>query len=167
MRPMTLCALALVLAAPLAPVAQAATPKTTTVIANGVAGPTADVDGFKIDFKATKKGSKVGGTFSGTLQGGSSGFATPEVFTITGPVTCLQVVGRTQAGILYPVSKVTSQGQAFTQGEPLSILLTVVKGLNGAPNKVGFMGPLPTQAFMGSCAPGMAPLNLEGTVRIS
>ena len=95
---------------------------------------------------------------------GYMGTSAPEVFTITGPVTCLSVKGNA-AGVLYPVEKATAQGQSVP-GEQASILITVVKGVGGADDMLGFTGPLPNQAFT-NCDPGMAPFVFTGTLRIS
>lgn len=164
MRPLLSCAFALaVLPSSMFITAHAAAPKGPSVLAKGVAGPPVPgAYGFKVDINARTVKSRTTGTFRGTVQPGYQGTGVPEVFTITGPVTCLSVKG-TAAGVLYPVERFSSQGQA-TSAEALSILVSVVKGAAG--DSLGFMGPLPTAAFTG-CDPGMAPFTFTGTLHIT
>lgn len=73
-----------------------------------------------------------------------------SVLAPQGPATCVDVRGDT-VGFLYPLA-------AGTKPAPVpaaSILITARDGGPGHPDSIGFVGPLPTAAFGGQCAPNI------------
>jgi len=126
---------------------------------NGVAAPAANATGtptakltmagdvellpglgfFHVDMHARQPaGGPTTGSFAGAGELRGTGFTIPIPLSLAGPVTCLTVHGAT-AAFRYPVAEA---------------------------DRVGFVGPLPSQFFRG-CQPTGTPFVFHGTVRIA
>ena len=86
----------------------------------------------------------------------------PLPVRVVGPVTCLTVVGNT-ASLIYPIT--ASAPVTVFAPDTMAIQITVTKGDNGQPNRIGYGLPMPTTSFRG-CAPGPTPLLFDGTIDI-
>ena len=105
------------------------------------------------------------GAFTGTGELKTGGINLPIPVSVAGPVTCLSVHGST-AAFLYPVTQAQPPLLANLVVNKTSVLFTVTKGANGAPDRVGFLGPFPSQFFRG-CAPIGTPFVFHGTINIT
>ncbi|BDT91858.1 MULTISPECIES: hypothetical protein [Nocardia] len=99
------------------------------------------------------------GTYAATGQFGNA----PLPLKVTGPVTCLRVVGDT-VSLVYPIT--TSQPVMLFAPDEMAIQVTVTKGRNGAPNMIGYGAPMPTNTFR-DCQPGPTPAVFDGTIDIN
>jgi len=124
------------------------------------------LDFFHVDMHARQPaGGPTTGSFAGAGELRGTGFTIPIPLSLAGPVTCLTVHGAT-AAFLYPVAEVNPPLLSGLLQGATSVLFTVTKGANGAPDRVGFVGPLPSQFFRG-CQPTGTPFVFHGTVRIA
>ncbi|WP_378740703.1 hypothetical protein [Nocardia brasiliensis] len=81
---------------------------------------------------------------------------------VTGPVTCLRVIGNT-VSLVYPIT--TAQPVMLFAPDAMAIQITVTKGQGGQPNMIGYGVPMPTNMFR-DCYPGATPLMFDGTIDI-
>ncbi len=81
--------------------------------------------------------------------------------SVAGPDTCLSVHGST-AAFLYPVTQAQPPLLANLVVNKTSVLFTVTKGANGAPDWAGFLGP--SLQFFHGCAPTGTPFVFHGTI---
>ncbi|CAM4104277.1 hypothetical protein NONI108955_09185 [Nocardia ninae] len=86
----------------------------------------------------------------------------PLPVKVTGPVTCLTVVGNT-VSLVYPIS--TAQPVMVFAPDAMAIQITVTKGQGGQPNMIGYGLPMPTN-MLRTCNPGPAPMVFDGTIDI-
>lgn len=122
----------------------------TMQIAPGVNVLTIDATGTRTEDGTTS------GTYKATVQMGSS--STP--FTVTGPVTCIDV-GGDSASLVYPISGFTGSTLPGPLKDALAVQVSVNAGADG--NMVGLSAPMPADSFDG-CAPGPTPFPFEGTI---
>ncbi|MEV5392664.1 hypothetical protein [Nocardia farcinica] len=87
----------------------------------------------------------------------------PLPVRVTGPVTCLTINGNT-VSLVYPIT--TAEPVMVFAPDSMAIQITVTKGENGEPNRIGYGIPMPTTSFRG-CQPGPTPLIFDGTIDIS
>lgn len=113
----------------------------------------------------TGAGTAATGTFAGSGELAAGQVSVPLPIALAGPVTCLSVHGDT-AAFLYPVASAQPAGLDALVGGRTSVLFTVTRGTGGAPDRVGFVGPLPSGLFHG-CEPTATPLVFSGTVTIT
>lgn len=99
------------------------------------------------------------GTYAATAQLGNM----PLPIKVTGPVTCLTVNGNT-VSLVYPIT--TAEPVMAFAPDAMAIQITVTKGENGEPNRIGYGIPMPTHSFRG-CDPGPTPLIFDGTIDIN
>ncbi|MGI8680126.1 MAG: hypothetical protein ACR2LX_15860 [Jatrophihabitans sp.] len=134
-----------------------------SVRGSGLVGLGSGLNGFQIDFAATKSAAgKVSGQFHGSGRLTALGVAIPLPVTLSGPVTCLTVKGDT-AAFRYPVTVEPTALQPLLQGT--SVEITVKQGTVGSPTKIGFFGPVPT-ALLPSCDGTPPVFTLEGTASV-
>ncbi|MFC4128133.1 hypothetical protein [Nocardia rhizosphaerae] len=86
----------------------------------------------------------------------------PLPIRVTGPVTCLRVVGDT-VSLVYPIT--TAEPVMVFEPDTMAIQITVTKGRDGAPNMIGYGVPMPT-SMLRDCQPGVTPLVFDGTIDI-
>ncbi|UGT70932.1 hypothetical protein LTT66_12635 [Nocardia gipuzkoensis] len=86
----------------------------------------------------------------------------PLPLRVTGPVTCLTVEGNT-VSLVYPIT--TFEPVMLFAPDSMAIQITVTKGQNGEPNRIGYGVPMPTSTFNG-CNPGPTPMIFDGTIDI-
>lgn len=113
----------------------------------------------------TGAGTTATGTFAGTGELVAGPVSLPLPLALAGPVTCLSVHGDT-AAFLYPVDSARPAGLDTLVAGRTSVLFTVTRGTGGAPDRVGFVGPLPSGLFRG-CEPTGTPFVFSGTVAIT
>jgi len=124
------------------------------------------LDVFRLDTHSQQQAdSTTTGAFTGTGELKTGGINLPIPLSVAGPVTCLSVHGST-AAFLYPVTQAQPPLLANLVVNKTSVLFTVTKGTNGAPDHVGFLGPFPSQFFHG-CAPTGTPFVFHGTITIT
>jgi hypothetical protein len=114
----------------------------------GTAHGTGTAPGLSFSFDVTEHGSDLhsaSGYFRATLIQPAGTLIAPQ-----GPATCVDVRGDT-VGFLYPLV----DGTRPTALPFASILITAHDGGPGHKDSVGFVGPLPTAAFGGKCAPAI------------
>ncbi|MGK8523843.1 hypothetical protein ACRS6B_20900 [Nocardia asteroides] len=87
----------------------------------------------------------------------------PLPLRVTGPVTCLTVNGDT-VSLVYPIT--TSEPVMLFAPDSMAIQVTLTKGRNGEPNRIGYGVPMPTDTFRG-CEPGPTPMIFDGTIDIN
>ncbi|MFC9966500.1 MULTISPECIES: hypothetical protein [Nocardia] len=87
----------------------------------------------------------------------------PLPVRVTGPVTCLTINGNT-VSLIYPIT--TAEPVMMFAPDSMAIQITVTKGINGEPNRIGYGIPMPTTSFSG-CQPGPTPLIFDGTIDIN
>lgn len=125
-------------------VAQASPPTGSGGTAHG----TGTAPGLSFSFDVTEHGADphaASGYFRAALVQPAGTLIAPQ-----GPATCVDVRGDT-VGFLYPlVDGTRPTALPFT-----SILITAHDGGPGRPDAIGFVGPLPTAAFGGQCAPSL------------
>ena len=115
------------------------------------------VNVLKIDADGSRTADgTTSGTYKATVQLGSS--STP--FTVTGPVTCIDV-GDDSASLVYPISGIMGSSLPGSLENALAVQVSVNTDADG--DSVGISGPRPTDAFHG-CAPGPTPFPFEGTI---
>lgn len=115
------------------------------------------VNVLKIDATGTRtEDGTTSGTYKATVQMGSS--STP--FTVTGPVTCIDVNGDS-ASLVYPISGFMGSSLPGPLQNALAVQVSVNTGADG--DMVGLSMPMPTDSF-DSCAPGPTPFPFEGTI---
>ncbi len=111
--------------------------------------------GLSFSFDVTEHGADphaASGSFRAALVEPAGTLIAPQ-----GPTTCVDVRGDT-VGFLYPlVDGTRPTALPFT-----SILITAHDGGPGRPDQIGFVGPLPTAAFGGRCAPSVPFLPVTG-----
>ncbi|MGZ4542967.1 MAG: hypothetical protein ACXVXI_07560 [Mycobacteriaceae bacterium] len=123
------------------------------------------VDFFHVAMHASQHATDpVAGSFAGNGELRGAGFDVPIPLSLAGPVTCLTTRGDT-AAFLYPVTSATPPLLQELLQNKTSVLFTVTKGAHGAPDRVGFIGPLPPQLFHG-CQPTGTPFVFHGAVTI-
>jgi hypothetical protein len=114
-----------------------------TITANVSSGP------FHIEVTASRPANSAvtaaTGSFTAHFVLGST-----TLFTIAGPVTCLDVVGH-QAGLFYPI---TSSDPSLFAATDSGVFIYLDTDAHGKARSVGFL-PVPLQK-MKSCAPGLA-----------
>ncbi|NEW55156.1 hypothetical protein GV794_05700 [Nocardia cyriacigeorgica] len=81
---------------------------------------------------------------------------------VTGPVTCMTVKDNT-VSLIYPIT--TTEPVMLFAPDSMAIQITVTKGQDGEPNRIGYGVPMPTNSFRG-CEPGQTPLIFDGTIDI-
>ncbi|MGW5311316.1 hypothetical protein [Nocardia thailandica] len=86
----------------------------------------------------------------------------PLPVRVTGPVTCLTVRGDT-VSLVYPIT--TAEPVMVFAPDSMAIQITVTRGTDGQPNRIGYGTPMPTASFQG-CEPGATPLIFDGTIDI-
>lgn len=111
-----------------------------------------------IDAQGTGDG-RATGTYVATGRWGDM----PLPVRVTGPVTCLTINGNT-VSLIYPIT--TAEPVMVFAPDSMAIQITVTKGVNGEPNRIGYGIPMPTTSFNG-CQPGPTPLNFDGTIDIN
>ncbi|MCD2197088.1 hypothetical protein LQ327_27325 [Actinomycetospora endophytica] len=115
----------------------------------GTAHGTGTGPGLSFSFDVTEHGADphaASGYFRAALTPPAGALIAPQ-----GPATCVDVRGDS-VGFLYPLADGTRPAAV-----PLtSILITAHDGGPGRPDSIGFVGPLPTAAFAGRCAPAVA-----------
>ncbi|MFF5035594.1 hypothetical protein [Nocardia salmonicida] len=87
----------------------------------------------------------------------------PLPVRVTGPVTCLTINGNT-VSLIYPIT--TAEPVMMFAPDSMAIQITVTKGVNGEPNRIGYGVPMPTTSFRG-CQPGPTPLIFDGIIDIN
>ncbi|MEO9220502.1 MAG: hypothetical protein ABI251_01755, partial [Mycobacteriaceae bacterium] len=120
---------------------------------------------FHVATVAQQSAGTTTGQFAGTGELKAGPVNLPIPLSLAGPVTCLNVQGST-ASFLYEVTAAQPKFLNDFAAGKTSVLFTIVKGSNGAPNRIGFFGPLPT-AFFHGCAPIGTPFVFNGRVHLS
>ncbi|HEY2194437.1 MAG TPA: hypothetical protein VGH76_19375 [Actinomycetospora sp.] len=114
----------------------------------GTAHATGTAPGLSFSFDVAEHGADphaASGYFRAALVQPAGTLIAPQ-----GPATCVDVRGDT-VGFLYPlVDGTRPTALPFT-----SILITAHDGGPGHPDAIGIIGPLPTAAFGGRCAPSV------------
>jgi hypothetical protein len=104
------------------------------------------VPGFSFDFHVHQNGASatkgIGGYFKAKLIAPAGTLIAPQ-----GPATCVDVQGN-RVGFLYPLKKPSRPGTL----DGTVIFITAVDGGPGHPDRLGFIGPAPAEAFP-SCHP--------------
>jgi hypothetical protein len=101
---------------------------------------------FHVDFTASRAAGAPQTSATGTFTA-QTGLGSLSLVTVSGPVTCLDVVGD-EVGLFYPIANSTPS--VFGQLN-LGIYFYAKLGANGKPEAANFL-PVPTQ-HVGSCAP--------------
>lgn len=144
--------------------AEPGAPTTLTVDGHLELAPGLEV--FHVQAHASKTAEGVvSGSFDGRGEVRSGPVDIPVPLSLAGPVTCLNVQGST-ASFLYAVDSAQPNFLNDFVAHKTSVLFTVVKGAGGAPNRIGFFGPLPTSFFHG-CGPIGTPFVFNGNVKTS
>jgi hypothetical protein len=101
---------------------------------------------FHVDFTASRPAGGAPTSATGTFTAQTS-LGSLSLLTVSGPVTCLDVVGD-EVGLFYPVANSTPS--VFGQLD-LGVYFYAKLGANGKPEAANFL-PVPTQR-VSSCAP--------------
>lgn len=113
---------------------------------------------LRIDAQGTGDG-PASGTYVASGRFGDM----PLPVRVTGPVTCLTINGNA-VSLVYPIT--TAEPVMVFAPDSMAIQITVTKGANGEPNRIGYGIPMPTTSFSG-CQPGPTPLIFDGTIDIN
>lgn len=144
------CGLA-VLAAGMVVAAQpaAATSPPEAAVADVMSGP------FHVQFAAVRPANAPATAATGTFAASNS-IAGVRLFSVAGPVTCLDVRGR-RMGLFYPITSSNPPLFAQTHG---GVFVTLTLNAAGKPAMLGFQ-PSP-MSHANSCAPGLALFPVTG-----
>jgi hypothetical protein len=135
--------------------AGASTSPAESITANVTSGP------FHIEVTAQRPANSPATAATGTFTAHFT-LGAITLFSLRGPVTCLDVVGH-QAGLFYPI---TSSDPSIFAATDSGVFIYVDTDAHGKPKSVGFL-PVPLQKVK-SCAPGLALLPATaGTVTLS
>lgn len=137
--------------------AAAATPATLSIKGDLEIAP--NVHLLRIDaMGARDKDGMTDGTYTATVLTGMN----PTPIQVKGPVTCIYVKGKT-ASLVYPISDIRPIGLPTGLKDVAAVQITVRQNVEGTTDKVGVVGPLPTDSFKG-CDPAATPFTFTGTV---
>ncbi|SIS00209.1 hypothetical protein [Williamsia sterculiae] len=150
------CVVAAVWAA--TPMAQAA--DGDSVVARGSLRLAPNFGVLNIDAKASTTAGKTEGSYTATVTAGTA----PLPLQVRGPITCLDVTGDT-ASFVYPIQGSTPDVLPGALRGAVAIQITLTKGGQGQPDRVGVFGPVPRQA-LSTCAPRPTQFDFVGTLDI-
>lgn len=121
--------------------ALAASPKTPASV-KGTA--TIPIGSLTVDAHNTPSGGATGHfTASGSIVPATVPFLGPlTTFTLSGPVTCLNVSGHS-AGLIYPIASAAGPIGKYTKG--LAVYISIKD--SGNSEQVGFLGPAPVNSL--------------------
>ncbi|AZG48676.1 hypothetical protein [Gordonia insulae] len=105
-------------------------------------------------------GGQTMGRYEATVLDGRN----PTPIHVRGPITCIYTQGGT-ASLVYPITGTTPEVLPAAARGAAAVQITVRKGVRGAPDHVGVMGPMATSAFKG-CQPAMTPFVFDGEIDI-